>query len=642
MIKHKKTFAFLLTLALINSFLPTVAYAADASVASYTEFQSAIASAPTDGTLYTIEVTADIECAGALTIPAGTNIKVVSDTSGPRTLTQASATTRHFIVDTGSLALENIVLDGRGANGGVDVNTGNLTMNGGAVITRCFTGDYSVGCGVVLEGSTFTMNGGEISYNQNRTGNAVSGGGIYMTGGSAVMSGGSIHHNASTWGGGIHITNGAVFTMTGGEIHDNEAIKQYGGGVSVNIQGTFIMNGGSIYKNTAADTGCIGGGVFVGQSSYVAGTPTDWCKFIMNSGDIYENEAYFGGGVSAAYNGIVEMNDGTIRENSAVGGGGVSIHAPSGAQPDPTVSFVMKGGEISGNTTTAVGGGLLVYGWQGTPRGSLVVEIGDSTGQATTAPVISGNTAATGGGGICLILGSFATLYSGSVAGNTAENGGGIYTVANSRFNIEGGEIRNNTAIGDGGGIFAENYGSLALHSGSSVTFSDNTASRLCVPPDTLPGTATNWLGTVSSISPNIAGDKNIAAFNNYDINFDGEEMLFYTVTYDANGGSGTVPIESDKLENELFNAASNTLTAPDGKQFVEWNTAADGTGTAYRVGEQITMPAHNLTLYAQWETEDMGSLPKAGDYNGTFGLMMALLLSASGLLCLTRRHYKA
>lgn len=65
-----------------------------------------------------------------------------------------------------------------------------------------------------------------------------------------------------------------------------------------------------------------------------------------------------------------------------------------------------------------------------------------------------------------------------------------------------------------------------------------------------------------------------------------------YTVTYNANGGSG----EMAKTTNEIV---TSTFTAPNGKMFKEWNTASDGNGTSYAAGEEVT---DNLNLYAIWK----------------------------------------
>ena len=88
----------------------------------------------------------------------------------------------------------------------------------------------------------------------------------------------------------------------------------------------------------------------------------------------------------------------------------------------------------------------------------------------------------------------------------------------------------------------------------------------------------------------------------NYDlVDIDTATSTAYTVTYEANGGTGTAPAEADKVAGAEFTVKNNTFTAPSGKQFSGWNTSANGSGTSYAAGATITMPADNLTLYAQW-----------------------------------------
>ena len=75
-----------------------------------------------------------------------------------------------------------------------------------------------------------------------------------------------------------------------------------------------------------------------------------------------------------------------------------------------------------------------------------------------------------------------------------------------------------------------------------------------------------------------------------------------FTVTYDLNGGSGTVPAESPKAPGATFTAAGTSgITAPADKQFKEWNTSSTGTGSSYEVGASVVMPEQDLTLYAIW-----------------------------------------
>lgn len=71
-----------------------------------------------------------------------------------------------------------------------------------------------------------------------------------------------------------------------------------------------------------------------------------------------------------------------------------------------------------------------------------------------------------------------------------------------------------------------------------------------------------------------------------------------YTITYDANGGEG-------EMENSTNTISACTFTAPDGYEFKEWNTAADGKGTAYAAGATATS---DLDLYAIWQVHATSS----------------------------------
>lgn len=72
------------------------------------------------------------------------------------------------------------------------------------------------------------------------------------------------------------------------------------------------------------------------------------------------------------------------------------------------------------------------------------------------------------------------------------------------------------------------------------------------------------------------------------------------TITFDANGGSGSVDAISTYI-GVANTIPSNSLTRT-GYTFNGWNTASDGSGTAYATGSTIT-PTGNVTLYAQWKT---------------------------------------
>lgn len=73
------------------------------------------------------------------------------------------------------------------------------------------------------------------------------------------------------------------------------------------------------------------------------------------------------------------------------------------------------------------------------------------------------------------------------------------------------------------------------------------------------------------------------------------------TLTYNANGGTGTVN-SSKVLEGATTTLNDGAaLTPPTGKTFAGWNTLPEGGGEFYAKNSKLTMPAGNLTLYALW-----------------------------------------
>ena len=73
------------------------------------------------------------------------------------------------------------------------------------------------------------------------------------------------------------------------------------------------------------------------------------------------------------------------------------------------------------------------------------------------------------------------------------------------------------------------------------------------------------------------------------------------TVTYDANGGTGTAPSDNTYTNGATVTVVGNYgILTKDGYAFTGWNTAANGTGTPYKNGDTFTITG-NTTLYAQW-----------------------------------------
>ena len=80
------------------------------------------------------------------------------------------------------------------------------------------------------------------------------------------------------------------------------------------------------------------------------------------------------------------------------------------------------------------------------------------------------------------------------------------------------------------------------------------------------------------------------------------EVEAVFTITYYANGGYGPTITINNIVSGTAYNLAdASKFTAPSNKQFKNWNTASNGSGTSYSAGQQITITS-NLTLYATWE----------------------------------------
>lgn len=187
------------------------------------------------------------------------------------------------------------------------INGVEITMEDGAVIRNNTNRNYELGGGILLgNGSTFTMNGGEISGNT-----ANGGGGVAIIGSTMVMNGGKISNNSTyqtsgqgSYGAGVYVADYA--NASGGDILFKPK------------PASFEMNGGKITGNKALD---YGGGILT--------FPQQSKKITINikNGEISENQVTEGsGGAIAAFFGVTELNinGGTLTKNSAKNyGGGV-------------------------------------------------------------------------------------------------------------------------------------------------------------------------------------------------------------------------------------------------------------------------------------------------------------------------------
>ncbi len=122
----------------------------------------------------------------------------------------------------------------------------------------------------------------------------------------------------------------------------------------------------------------------------------------------------------------------------------------------------------------------------------------------------------------------------------------------------------------------------------------------------TLSSTVPTWAGHTFS-SWNTAADGTGTSFSPGDtFTIDADTVLYaiwvadtFSVTFNANGGSGA-PAAQTKTYGETL-VLSSTVPTRTNYDFVEWNTASDGTGTSYQPGGEYSANAA-LTLYAIWQ----------------------------------------
>jgi uncharacterized repeat protein (TIGR02543 family) len=109
-----------------------------------------------------------------------------------------------------------------------------------------------------------------------------------------------------------------------------------------------------------------------------------------------------------------------------------------------------------------------------------------------------------------------------------------------------------------------------------------------------------------------------------------------FTLSYDVNGGYGDAPedvslIFEDPDLGEVLVVGQGTI-ANTGSEFVEWNTAADGSGESYSEDEAFEISASDVTLYAQWEKAIYSVEFLAGQANNTPTAIFSAVGSAVAL----------
>ncbi|WP_159648496.1 InlB B-repeat-containing protein [Erysipelothrix aquatica] len=111
-----------------------------------------------------------------------------------------------------------------------------------------------------------------------------------------------------------------------------------------------------------------------------------------------------------------------------------------------------------------------------------------------------------------------------------------------------------------------------------------------------------------------------------------------YRVMYDDNGYTdGSVPVGTKQyLDGDVAKISSPTMTRK-GYTFVDWNTLADGQGTAFTIGQEVSMHA-NGKVFAIWKQDKLVLPPTAVTSHQTGYIILA---DGVMLLVLTTKRRK-
>ncbi|HPR40440.1 MAG TPA: InlB B-repeat-containing protein, partial [Oscillospiraceae bacterium] len=226
-------------------------------------------------------------------------------------------------------------------------------------------------------------------------------------------------------------------------------------------------------------------------------------------------------------------------------------------------------------------------------------------------------TGGTGGAGI-----GGGAVYSSDTGngGNITISGGAVTAQGGADGNAGDGSVGGGAGIGGGGGSDGGSGGVVTLSDGyvfaaagsedaqdigqgdngstdeGTLTISGTVAVFLKYDACVTPTTTTHTHVDVNDTTDDMYG---IANTPGWESPF-GAWLRLYTLSFDANGGTGTLPETHTALYGSQATVPDGSELGRTGYTFAEWNTQEDGSGTSYAADSVFTYDA-TTTLYAQW-----------------------------------------
>lgn len=485
-------------------------------------------------------------------------------------------------------------------SGGTFKNNKSNTSDGGAIAaygTLNITGGTFEGNeanktgGAVLIGSRATASISNATFKDNK---ASTGGAVYSLN-DFTVSDTTFENNEANWGGALFASK--KITLNGSSFERNGA-KKDGGAIYANNANNSVIEGCNFKNNSAPNEKAAkqGGAIYVTSSN----------SFSIKNNTFTKNAAQFGGALFVNnVEGTVEGN--TFEENFAESFSS-AFHVRNSA-PVIKNNVYKNNGKKDDKTT--------VYA-------TLMVESVIAGKELTIEnDKFENNSASKAGGAIVVGEGTVNLKGCEFTSNKVPEYGGAIYITRNAKVNIEGSKFIGNTAK-RGGAIVTEKFSQANpaedgkydnLKITDDVEFDKNFASDGYFNPpmnydkfSDLKFKTTSLMGKLHAIRDDKKNyDKVDSLLNNYDVYY---VNPLVTIIYDSNGGSPAEKIYGEELksENDEITPAKHkvktlkeTGLTKNGFEFKEWNSQADGKGTAYKAGDEIKISS-NQVLYAIWK----------------------------------------
>lgn len=430
---------------------------------------------------------------------------------------------------------------------------------------------------------------------------------------------------------GIYVPEGASITFVGGG-----KVYAYGGDAD---DGNAGLNGGNGTANASGFSGGSGGGGGAGGSGAGAGIGTDGGlksdrTFTVGYGTKELNKTSYAGkdginghnGNAAAAAGTV-YNDGVtlVAKGGKAGSGGAGGSAGASATyKDGNNYYTASGGGGGGGGAGGSAGADIGTGGAGGGSGSsggqggYVYNSGNgkSAGGDGGKGGYSGSTATTSGadGKNGTSASSNDTSYYNTYAGKSGSVGkGGTATSKSVQSNspyikstVTLDSKKNNTTAATSKGTssltvyYGKAYASITLPTLKGYTFGGYWAGR----SETNVGGESFYVGTgIQAIDSKGNSKKNHDSFEDMTL-YASWQPITYTISYNANGGSGSMSSDTNRSYDVSYRLKANTYTR-DGYTFSGWAKSASSTAIAYVDGAKVSnLSSTNGTvvnLYALW-----------------------------------------